>query len=318
MQLTIILNCFIVLFIVVFLYSNYSHDGDKNEYISVFAESQKVVILTFDDDWKNHYTYVKPILEKYGFKSSFYITPGCISYQNSSFCNNTATPDSVMTWNDVNSLQNAGHDIQSHGMSHKDLTALSDIELEYEIGQSKKDLFDHGINSTVFGNAFAAGENNSTVIKAISKYYDMARAGYGSFAFLKCDECENNSNYEPWSSSNRYSLAVNPHYGYDSVYENNGSKILSEFIEGIHNQTTYNENGEINAIPILAYHNIDNIDNNIDPNWVDSTTDLDLFDKEMKYLYDNNIKVLMMSDLGYNQSSNQIYIMNFNNNSITK
>ena len=94
--------------------------------------------------------YVKPILDKYGFRATFFITPGCISYQNASFCNNSASPKSVMTWKEVKLLHDEGHDIASHGMSHKDLTTLSDMELEYEIGQSKKDLLEMGINSTIF------------------------------------------------------------------------------------------------------------------------------------------------------------------------
>ena len=307
---------FLYLFI---MYSLNTLGSNNNESISVFASSNspdKAIILTFDDDWKNQYLNVKPILDKYGFKATFYITPGCISYQNGSFCNNTATPESAMNWSNIKSLQKEGHDIESHGMSHKDLTTLSDPALEYEIGQSKRDLLDRGINSTIFGNAFASGEGNLTVVKKISKYYDMARAGYGDYALLKgenypSDKDGNNT----LASSNRYSLNVNSHYGFDNNYKQDRSKILSEFIEWINNQTEYNNEGEINAIPIVAYHNIESLKNNIAPNWVSSTTDLDLFNEEMKYLYQNNIMVLRMSDLGYNQSSGDIYIKNFNHNS---
>jgi hypothetical protein len=311
--------CFIFVFICLFvLYSLNTLGSNNNESISVFASSNsshKAIILTFDDDWKNQYLHVKPILDKYGFKATFYITPGCISYQNNSFCNNTATPESVMNWSDIKSLQDAGHNIESHGMSHKDLTTLSDAELEYEIGQSKRDLLDKGINSTIFGNAFASGEDNSTVIKKISKYYDMARAGYGDFAFLKCDDCDIDNINDASNSSSRYKLTVTSHYGFDDMYKQNSSKILPEFVEWINNQTEYNNDGEINAIPIVAYHNIESLKNKIDSNWVSSTTDLDLFNEEMKFLYENNIMVLRMSDLGYNQSSGDVYIKNFNRNS---
>jgi peptidoglycan/xylan/chitin deacetylase (PgdA/CDA1 family) len=312
-----------------FIITSIAHSYIISNIISIHAYSQKAVILNFDDDWKNQYVYVEPILKKYGFNATFYLTPGCIENQDSEHCNNSATPHSVLNWTEVKLLQKDGYDIQSHGMSHKDLTSLSNASLEYEIKQSKKDLLEHGINSTIFGNAFAKGENNLTVIKTISKYYDMARAGYGAFAFLKCNyqssvsgndtliitimktnqkDCRTFSNNGSLTLSNKYSIPVSVHYDFDNIYNHNSSKILPEFIKAINSQTIFNNNGEITAIPILVYHNIDYINQNIDLNWFDSTTDVNLFDKEMKFLHDNNIAVLTMDALGYNQTSKQLFL----------
>jgi len=57
----------------------------------------------------------------------------------------------------------------------------------------------------------------------------------------------------------------------------------------------------VDAIPIVAYHIIDN---SLDP----SSTDVSLFASEMKYLHDNGFKVIPMSDLGYDQATNLMYI----------
>jgi peptidoglycan/xylan/chitin deacetylase (PgdA/CDA1 family) len=299
--------------------------------ILIKAYSQKAVILTFDDDWKNQYKYAKPILEKYGLRGSFYISPGCTDNPDSKHCNNSGTPNSVLNWTDIKSLQESGHDIQPHGMTHKNLSALSNASLEYEIGQSKKKLLDHGINSTVYGNAFATGSNNLTVVKTISKYYDMARASFATLAFLKCDfqsydnidsnntftittsktgqtDCRTYSDNGNLNLFNRYSIPVFVHYDFDQGYHHNSSMILPGFIKEIDSQTIYNNNGKINAIPILAYHNIDNVNEYINPNWFSSTTDVNLFDREMKYLHDNGIKSITINNLGYNRTSNYLYI----------
>ena len=274
------------------------------------AYSQKAIILNFDDDWKGQLTYAVPILEKYGFKASFFVTSGCLTYQNSSFCNNPGA-DSAMTWNDITVLSELGHDIQSHGMRHKDVTTISATDLEYEVGQSKQSLLEHGINSTVFGTAYAAGSGNSTIVNTISKYYEMGRMGYGPLVHL--------------NSTDRYSLPIMTDYDIQATYGDNSTKILDLFIQAVNIQTQFNNNGTINAIPIMAYHNVDyktnssgsgtnllNYNSNTLPSMVieSSTIDVNLFDREMKYLHDAGFKVLTMSDLGYNQTSNKLYIKN--------
>jgi hypothetical protein len=73
-------------------------------------------------------------------------------------------------------------------------------------------------------------------------------------------------------------------------------------------QAKYNNRG-IDAIPILVYHNVDNVKNNRAKNYItDSATDVNLFDAEMKYLHDNDIRVITMNDLSYNKTNNHLYI----------
>jgi peptidoglycan/xylan/chitin deacetylase (PgdA/CDA1 family) len=264
------------------------------------AYAQKAIILNFDDDWKGQFTHAVPILEKYGFNATFFVTTGCLTYQNSSFCNN-AGGDSAMTWDDIASLSESGYDIQSHGASHKDLTTVSAADLEYEVGGSKQSLLEHGYNSTIFSTPYASGEDNSTITSALSKYYDIGRRGYAPLVYL--------------DSTDRYSLPVWVDYDLQAMYRDNSTMIFNAFVEEINSQTQYNTNGTINAIPIIVYHNVDyknstNNSSNIPPEWLDSTIDVNLFEQEMKYLYDNGFQVLTMSDLGYNQTSNSLYIKN--------
>lgn len=65
------------------------------------------------------------------------------------------------------------------------LSKLSDIELQYEIGQSKQCLANHGINSTVFAYPFADGTDKPNVMNMVSKYYTLARAGDDPIQSLK-------------------------------------------------------------------------------------------------------------------------------------
>ena len=58
----------------------------------------------------SQYSNAKPILDKYGFKATFYIV-----------CNYVGGGDNRMTWEEIKSLQQEGHDIASHTMNHDDL-----------------------------------------------------------------------------------------------------------------------------------------------------------------------------------------------------
>ena len=75
----------------------------------------------------------------------------------------------------------------------------------------------------------------------------------------------------------------------------------------VNSQTRYNSNGKINAVPILVYHNITNtIMDYIIPSHASSTT-LDLFAQEMKYLHDNGFRVLLLNQVGYDSHSRNLY-----------
>ena len=75
-------------------------------------------------------------------------------------------------------------------------------------------------------------------------------------------------------------------------------EIFRVFLQIVNGATQYNSNGKIN-IPIIAYHNITNsIRDYTVPSHASSTT-LDLFVQEMKYLHDNGFRILLLNQLGY-------------------
>ena len=133
----------------------------------------KIVILSFDDSTLGHYTMARVILDKYSFKGTFFTV-----------CNFIGTAGH-MNWTQINALQKEGHDIESHSMSHKHLSKLSNTELQYEIGQSKQCLANHGINSTIFAYPFADGSDKQNVVNMVSKYYTLARVGDDPIQSLK-------------------------------------------------------------------------------------------------------------------------------------
>ena len=132
------------------------------------SNSSKIIILAFDDSPKSQFTLAKPILDKYGYKGSFFTVCNFVNNGINSFGNES------MSWQNIKTLQQQGHDIESHTMTHTALYNRSQQDLIYEIGGSKQCLFDHGINSTVFAYPASTGSENATIINIVSKYYDLS------------------------------------------------------------------------------------------------------------------------------------------------
>ena len=79
-------------------------------------------------------------------------------------------------------------------------------------------------------------------------------------------------------------------------------KYLINLLELLIVRAKFNKNGIIKAIPIVAYHTID------DSGTLDSNG-INLFAKEMKYLYDNGFKVIPMYGLVYDNNNNSIHLV---------
>jgi peptidoglycan/xylan/chitin deacetylase (PgdA/CDA1 family) len=267
----------------------------------------KAVILNFYDNDIGQFTNAKPILDKYGFKGTFFIVCRWASSDN----------PGRMTWNEITQLYREGHDIESHSTSHKVLSKLSASDLDYQVGQSKQCLHEHlGVEPIVFSPPHGRGWNNATVIDTIAKYYDLSIGGFvSSPMFLHCYGWKQHSQHSPQTDcstysddgtlnyANRYTIKEVSHNGLDTRYSHDDTQTFEKFVELVNSQTNLNKDGKINAIPIIGYHNIED-DKAI------TSTDISLFYKEMKYLYDNGFEVLTMSDLGYDKNSNYLYIRN--------
>src|SRR6188472_3908048 len=78
------------------LKSSSPSEGDQGSTFNDTAlNDNKVAIITFGDAWKSQFTTAKPILDKYGFKASFFIP-----------CNYPDKKKTAMTWQDIAGLQN--------------------------------------------------------------------------------------------------------------------------------------------------------------------------------------------------------------------
>lgn len=113
----------------------------------------KLVVLTFDDSAKSHYTVVRPILLKYGFGATFFITEG--------FDFPTNKRD-YMTWEEIVQLHRDGFEIGNHTRDHLGISVANVPKLSEQLTAIADRCEKHGIPRPV---SFA-WPGNATSIKA--------------------------------------------------------------------------------------------------------------------------------------------------------
>jgi peptidoglycan/xylan/chitin deacetylase (PgdA/CDA1 family) len=125
--------------------------------------SRALISLTFDDATESQYRNGAPLLAKYSFFATFYLTTGYI---------NTS---GYMTRTQVNGLKNAGHQLAAHTINHPNLTTLSTTELTNQLTRPITDIKNwFGIDTLDFCSPF--GAYNTDTLNAIRQYYRSHRS----------------------------------------------------------------------------------------------------------------------------------------------
>ena len=112
----------------------------------------KLVVLTFDDSKSSHYSVVRPLLKRYGFGATFFITEG--------FSFRTNKQD-YMTWEQIAELHRDGFEIGNHTRDHLGVSVRTLDQLREQIEAINQRCADHGIPRPISfaypGNAIVPG-----------------------------------------------------------------------------------------------------------------------------------------------------------------
>ena len=98
--------------------------------------------LIFDDGYENIYRYAFPVLNELGFRASIFIPSDYIGRTNDWDHQLLGRRFQHLSGSKLKELSSAGWMIGSHGVSHKDLTRVSEKQLEGELINSRTELQD--------------------------------------------------------------------------------------------------------------------------------------------------------------------------------
>ena len=223
----------------------------------------KLVVLTFDDSKASHYTIVRPLLKKYGFGATFFISEGF------SFRTNK---EDYLTWEQIAELHRDGFEIGNHTRDHKGVTKANLAGLREQVEAINMQCAAHGVPTPVSfaypGNAVEPG--SLQVLEELG--FRFARRG-GAPEY-------------PYEEGN--GAAYEPGLDHPLLLPSAGDARPFWTLENLKRASSKAKNGRI---AILQFHGAPDIEHP----WVH--TPPERFEEYMSYLHDEGFKVIALRDL---------------------
>lgn len=123
--------------------------GGTTPVVAVEPVPDRLVVLTFDDASKSHFTVARPILKKHKFHATFFITEGWDFRTNKK---------DYLSWDEIKQLHQDGHEIGNHTIDHKGVTEKTLGDLSAQVRAINARCREHGIPQPVSfaypGNSF--------------------------------------------------------------------------------------------------------------------------------------------------------------------
>ncbi len=234
-----------------------------NTVVALEPIPDKLVVLTFDDSAKSHFTMVRPILKKYDFGATFFITEGF------DFATNKTD---YMTWTEITQLHRDGFEIGNHTRDHLGITDKTVSKLSDQLDAINQRCKEHGIPQTV---SFAYPGNATTPAA-----FDILREHGIKFAR------RGGAPEYPYETGQGF--AYEPGFDHPLLLPSAGDARpdweLSDFAEAA-------EKAKHGRIAVLQFHGAPDTAHS----WVSTPTDR--FESYMRYLAGNGYKVIALRDL---------------------
>lgn len=138
-----------------------------------------LIVLTFDDGFRDFFINAFPILQRHGFSATVYLPTAYIGDNRSVISNvegRTFNARECLTWSEVAELHQAGIEFGSHTVHHPRLVDLEWPEIESELRDSKREIEEHlGVAACAFAYPYAFPQAE----KRFAKHFRELLAGSG-------------------------------------------------------------------------------------------------------------------------------------------
>lgn len=240
------------------------HAQDASNAAPATKLSERIVVLTFDDSSKSHFTVARPLLLKYKFGATFFITEGW------DFASNKKD---YMSWEEIQQLDRDGFEIGNHTRDHMAITDATFEKLDEQLKGIEDRCLEYGIPKPV---SFAWPGNART-----EKAFPTLRAHGIRFA-RRGGEPE-----FPYEGGRGVPFEVGKHdlFLLPSAGDARPNWELENFIQAVEQATE-------DKVAILQFHGVPDTAHS----WVSSSTDK--FEAYLRYLAMKEFTVISLRDLG--------------------
>jgi len=121
-----------------------------------------LISITFDDGWKSINQNALPILDKYGYRGTFYLNPSALDTTN------------FISYEQAKNLAKNGEEVGSHGFSHVDLTSIDPGQLDYQLREANNYMH-RNLGGKKLNFAAPYGKSDAEVEYYARQYYRSLR-----------------------------------------------------------------------------------------------------------------------------------------------
>jgi peptidoglycan/xylan/chitin deacetylase (PgdA/CDA1 family) len=125
---------------------------------------ERPVVLTFDDGYADFHSHALPVLDKFGFTATVFVTTGWIADAGRYAAGTALGP--TLSWSQIREAAMAGVEIGAHSHGHPELDQISRSQLRDEL-TTPKDLLEEGIGQSVPSVAYPYGYSSAQVRQAV-------------------------------------------------------------------------------------------------------------------------------------------------------
>jgi len=173
-----------------YLFSQGYHSVSLQEVKDYIKEGKplppKPVAITFDDGYRDNYTYALPVLEKVGYTATVFVVVNTIGKVNR-FDLGVQPVNQMMNWSELRDMASRGIAIGSHTMDHPHLSEVAPEKALYQIRESKSAL-EKGLGQPVKYFCYPYGSYNQIVKKAVEECgYEAATTTHQGLAYPSDD-----------------------------------------------------------------------------------------------------------------------------------
>jgi len=189
--------------------------GELVECLTAKEITEDLVVITFDDGYKDNFDNALPILRKYKLPACFFVTSDIIGTAKTFKWDDDLELDCPkMTWDDVREIKQLRYDIGAHTVNHSDLGDIPLSSARFEI-RSPKDRIAREVNVEVKFFSYPFGRKVNVTQPIIE---EVKEAGY-----VCCCSAYGGANF---SNSNLFDLKRQGVNDYWTFY------IFKKYLEG--------------------------------------------------------------------------------------